>query len=142
MPHSPLVEQTGWEFGLVPPWGGQALQLGPHCWGLWSTQVPPQRCCPAGHSKFSPHTGGFPEQVVLAPALCGQGVHRLPQVAVDVLLTHWPLHKWKPAVQVMPHTGDVPAQVLCPWGSVGQGEQEAPQLFTLLFATQLLPHGW
>jgi hypothetical protein len=60
-----------------------------------------------------------------------------------VLLTHWPLHKWNPVLQITLHAGGVPAQVACAFVVFrGQGVHEAPQVDTLVFETHLLPHWW
>jgi hypothetical protein len=122
------------------PGAGQVAQLAPHWLAVSGTHVPPHSMFPSEQAQSRPHSSGVPRHVAVAPTAVGQALQVSPQWAGDELLTHCPLHRWYPVLQVIAHS--VPLQVDWPWGSVGQAAQEAPQADGLLFATQVLPHRW
>jgi hypothetical protein len=82
----------------------------------------PQRVKPALHVKSQL----APSQVAVAFAGAVQGVHELPQLAIDVFERHWPEQSWKPLLHATPQL--VPSQVAVPSGGAWHTWHVGPQL--------------
>lgn len=106
------------------------------------TQLPAQMCVPAGHTPMQaiasgiqlpkhcfwpaghvpPHTPAV--QTAVPPVGAVHGSQDVPQLAMLVLLTHLPAHRWNPVLQVNAH--ESPTHLATPFGSVGQTWHVAP----------------
>jgi hypothetical protein len=69
------------------------------------------------------------------------GTHAAPHAEVLESDTHWPLQRWKPALQESVQAPPV-EQPLMPLGSVGHGVHRLPHVATSAFETQALPQAW
>ena len=70
-----------------------------------------------------------------------QGTHAAPHALVLESGTHWPLQRWKPALQVSEHT-PAAEHALTPLVSVGHGMQRLPHVARSVFDAQVFPQAW
>ena len=88
--------------------------------------------------QVKPHATPSHEAVAFAGG-AAHGEQAAPHVAMLLLSTHTPLHKWKPPLHVNPQL--VPSHVAVPFaGAEHAVHDDGPQFATSALLTQLLPH--
>jgi hypothetical protein len=124
----------------VPFAGGvHVRQLGPQVVTESATQTLLQKFGLVTEAQRRPQL--VPSQVTVVPlpiGPSGHGEQRFPQVFTLKLVTHCPLHSWKPTLHWMPQL--VPLQVAVPFSGEGHGVHEAPQVCTEVFDAHAEPH--